>query len=229
MSGGGLSCDGEGWVSTRPDFFAPVKVLGRLFRGKFLSRLKAAHKAGKLRLGGALRALQCGKSFADYLRPLYAKDWVVYSKRPFGSPSRVLKYLARYTHRVAISNGRLVKLDQGRVHFTWKDYAHGARTKVMSLPVVEFLRRFLMHVLPKGFVRIRHYGFLANRCRQEKLVRCRQLLDAPVHKPTPSATEDLAETANSTQCPTCGQGVMAILWYFDPGDQPRAPVALDSS
>ena len=157
------------------------------------------------------------------------KDWVVYSKRPFGSPSRVLKYLARYTHRVAISNGRLVKLEQGRVFFAWRDYAHGAKTKVMSLTAVEFLRRFLIHVLPKGFVRIRHYGFLANRCRKEKLARCRQLLDAPVPEHTSSPTDELADTDSRTPCPTCGNGVLAILWYFDPGERPRAPVPIDSS
>lgn len=229
VSGGGLSCDGESWVSTRPDFFAPVKVLGRLFRGKFLSRLKAAHKAGKLRLGGALQALLCGKTFADYLRPLYAKEWVVYSKRPFGSPSRVLKYLARYTHRVAISNGRLVKLEHGHVYFTWRDYAHGGKTRVMPLPVVEFLRRFLIHVLPKGFVRIRHYGFLANRHRREKLNRCRQLLNAPVAESTTSTAGESVEARVGAPCPSCGKGIMAILWYFDPGERPCKPVAIDSS
>ncbi len=229
VSGGGLSCDGKGWVSTRPDFFAPVKVLGRLFRGKFLSRLKAAHKAGKLRLGSALQALQCGKSFADYLRPLYSKDWVVYSKRPFGSPSRVLKYLARYTHRVAISNGRLIKLKQGRVYFTWKDYAHGAKRKVMSLTAVEFLRRFLIHVLPKGFVRIRHYGFLANRHRQEKLARCRQLLNVQSSDHPHSPSDELADTGAGTPCPSCGDGIMAILWRFEPGDHPRELIPIDSS
>ena len=229
VSGGGLSPDGKRWVSCRPGFFAPVKVLGRLFRGKLLARLKSARGSGELQLEGPLQEFQRRESFADYLRPLYAKEWVVYSKPPFGNPSRVLKYLARYTHRVAISNGRLVKLEQGRVFFTWKDYAHGAKRKVMSLPAAEFLRRFLLHVLPKGFVRIRHYGFLANRCRQEKLDRCRQLLDAQVpERPSPQSDEP-SGASSSVPCPTCGRGLMAILWRFEPGHHPREPVLIDSS
>ena len=206
-----------------------MKILGRLFRGKFLSRLKAAHEAGKLRLDGTLAPLCRREDFAGYLRPLYARDWFVYSKRPFGSPSRVLKYLARYTHRVAISNGRLVKLEHGHVYFTWRDYAHGGKTRVMPLPVVEFLRRFLIHVLPKGFVRIRHYGFLANRHRQEKLNRCRQLLNAPVAESTTSTAGESVEARVGAPCPSCGKGIMAILWHFDPGERPCKPVAIDSS
>jgi hypothetical protein len=229
VSGGGLSLDGERWVSSRPNFFVPVKILGRLFRGKFLSRLKAAHEAGKLRLDGTLAPLCSREDFAGYLRPLYARDWFVYSKRPFGSPSRVLKYLARYTHRVAISNGRLVKLAEGRVSFTWKDYAHNARRKLMSLSAVEFLRRFLMHVLPKGFVRIRHYGFLANRSRKAKLARCRELLDARVPEPASCTDGEACETEDHRRCPSCQSGRMAILWRFDPGQHPRQPALTDSS
>ena len=183
VTGGGLSCNVRGvveatpvWRSCRPGFFLPVRVLSRVFRGKYLELLRAAFDQGKLHFPSRLQALAQPQRFAAWLRPLYAKDWVVHSKPPFGGPAQVLKYLARYTHRVAISNSRLLKLDQGRVTFRYKDYADARQQKAMTLDAVEFLRRFLQHVLPKGFMKIRHYGLLASRHRAAKLKRSRLLL-----------------------------------------------------
>jgi hypothetical protein len=181
-----------------------VRVLGRLFRGKFLHRLKRAHQRGQLTLKGSLLPLVRTTDFNSYLRPLYEVPWFTYAKPPFGGPRHVLKYLARYTHRVAISNGRLVRLEAGRVAFLWKDYAHGCRRRVMSLSGAEFLRRFLLHILPQGFKRIRQYGILANRCHRRKMDEARRLLaregrtvrGVPVKKPdTPSSA-----------CPVCEKG-----------------------
>jgi Putative transposase/Transposase zinc-binding domain len=183
VTGGGLSCTARGvidaetvWRSCRPGFFLPVRVLSRVFRGKYLELVRAAFEQGKLHFPGRLQALAQPQRFAAWLRPLYAKDWVVHSKPPFGGPAQVLKYLAHYTHRVAISNSRLLKLAQGRVTFRYKDYADDHQPKTMTLDAVEFLRRFLQHVLPKGFMKIRHYGLLASRHRREKLRRSRELL-----------------------------------------------------
>jgi hypothetical protein len=153
-----------------------VRVLGRVFRGKYLELLRAAFDQGQLHFPARLQALAEPRRFAAWLRPLYGRDWVVYAKPPFGGPAQVLKYLARYTHRVAISNSRLLQLEAGRVTFHYKDYADAQRQKSMTLDAVEFMRRFLQHVLPRGFMKIRHYGLLANRQRQEKLQRSRQLL-----------------------------------------------------
>jgi hypothetical protein len=183
VTGGGLSCNARGvvdaepvWRSCRPGFFLPVRVLSRVFRGKYLELVRAAFAQGRLHLPARLHALAEPRRFAAWLRPLYAKDWVVHSKPPFGGPEQVLKYLARYTHRVAISNSRLLKLEEGRVTFRYKDYADEQRHKTMTLEALEFLRRFVQHVLPKGFMKIRHYGLLASRHRAEKLRRSRQLL-----------------------------------------------------
>jgi Putative transposase/Transposase zinc-binding domain len=183
VTGGGLSCDASGtmdaspkWVSCRPGFFLPVQVLSRVFRGLYLKGLRLAHTRGDLRFVGKLHPLARAAAFHAFLRPLHQKDWVVYAKRPFGGPAQVLKYLARYTHRVAISNHRLVRLENGRVTFRYHDYADGHQRKWMTLDAGEFLRRFVQHVLPSGFVRIRHYGLLANRFRQERLTTCRRLL-----------------------------------------------------
>jgi hypothetical protein len=183
VTGGGLSCSARGivdanpvWRACRRGFFLPVRVLGRVFRGKYLELLRAAFDQGQLHLPARLQALAEPQRFAAWLRPLYTRDWVVYAKPPFGGPVQVLKYLARYTHRVAISNSRLLKLEAGRVTFHYQDYADAQRQKPMTLDAVEFLRRFLQHVLPRGFMKIRHYGLLANRQRQEKLQRSRQLL-----------------------------------------------------
>jgi hypothetical protein len=195
-TGGGLTPDGV-WRSCRPGFFLPVRVLGRVFRGKFLARMQAAFVGGKLAGFGDAGA------FAAWVRPLQAKDWVVYSQPPFGGPQQVLKYLARYTHRVAIGNSRLVRCEGGRVTFEYKDYAEASKMKVMTLEGVEFLRRWVSHVLPRGFVKIRHYGLLANRHRAAKLAACRRVLwkvgcwIACVSEPAP----------RRDVCPVCGQHV----------------------
>jgi hypothetical protein len=174
VTGGGLTTDGQRWQASRPNYFLPVRVLGRLFRGKFLAGLEALFDASQLNLGSATEAL----AFRRWLTPLYRRNWVVYAKRPFGGAEQVFGYLGRYTHRVAISNSRLVSLVDGRVSFQWKDYADAHRTKVMSLTTEEFIRRFLLHVLPPRFVRIRHYGLHAGRNVSTKLARCRELLGA---------------------------------------------------
>jgi Putative transposase/Transposase zinc-binding domain len=183
VTGGGLACELGGrrtqpprWVSCRPGFFLPVRVLSRLFRGKFLAGLRAAQAAGELACRGTLAHLADAAAFAAWLAPLAAQEWVVYAKKPFGGPEMVLKYLARYTHRVAISNRRLVQLADGKVTFRYKDYAADQRSKTLTLDAVTFLRRFLCHVLPSGFVRLRHYGLLANRHRAAKLQISRRLL-----------------------------------------------------
>lgn len=230
VPGGGLSLDGERWVACRPGFFLPVRVLSRLFRRLFLAQLQAAFDAGQLHFFNALEALQAPPGFARYLAPARQVEWVVYAKPPFGGPQQVLEYLGRYTHRVAISNNRLLDFADGQVRFRWKDYRHEACQKVMTLEAQEFIRRFLLHVLPSGFQRIRHYGFLANRHRAEKLVRCRQVLDAPapVAKPAdaPRDYRDRFEelTGKSLRiCPQCGQGHMLGIETFLPGTLPRGP------
>jgi hypothetical protein len=164
VPGGGLSSEGR-WIACRPSFFLPVRVLSRLYRRLFLERLRAAFDAGRLGFFGELAGLAKPAVFAAHLQPLRRIEWIVYAKRPFGGPQQVLDYLGRYTHRDAITNSRLIGLDDGEVHFRWKDYRHPQRPKVMALPVGEFIRRFLLHVLPDGFRRIRHFGFLANACR----------------------------------------------------------------
>src|SRR3954454_23830831 len=180
VTGGGLSLDGSRWIAGRDDFFLPVRILSRVFRGKFLSGLRAAFKSGRLRFSGRLAALAGSDQFNGLLSEVVRTEWVVYARPPWGGAATVLKYLARYTHRAAISNHRLVALADGLVAFRWKDYAHGGRQGIMTLDGVEFVRRFLMHVLPSGFVRVRHYGLLANRHRQEKLARCRELIGLAV-------------------------------------------------
>jgi hypothetical protein len=179
VPGGGLSPDGRRWVACRNRFFLPVRVLSRLFRGLFLHGLKEAYTAGKLRLHGSLQPLADPESFKTRLKDCRKIEWVVYSKPPFGGPEQVMDYLGRYTHRVAISNDRLVRLEDGKVTFRWKDYRQGNKQKLMTLKAEEFIRRFLLHVLPRGFVRIRHFGFLANCHRETKLALCRELLGAP--------------------------------------------------
>src|SRR5262249_2485960 len=212
VPGGGLSLDGQRWVSSRPDYFLPVQVLACLFRGKFLAGVKGACQAGQLKLPDSLQEPSCFQALLDRL---YGKTWVVYSKPPFGSPQQVLAYLARYTHRVALCNHRLVCLEGDRVTFTYKDYTQGGRGKELTLPVAEFIRRFLLHVLPEGFVRIRYYGLLANRHREWNLKRCRELLasQAPVELPAVAPEgegwqERLTRLTgrDPTLCPQCGQG-----------------------
>jgi hypothetical protein len=225
VPGGGISLDGERWISCRPGFFLPVRVLSRLFRRLFLEKLVAAHEAGRLRFFGDLRHLADSQAFAAHLSPLRKLDWVVYAKRPFAGPEAVLAYLARYTHRVAISNSRLISLDDKKVSFKWKDYrAQGReRYKTMALPIPEFIRRFLIHVLPQGFHRIRHYGLFANGGRVKNLARARELLWVPTPRPEPDPVADADQPPMlSYPCPHCG-GPMIVIDTFEPGHPPRAP------
>jgi hypothetical protein len=225
VPGGGISSDGKEWVSCRPGFFLPVRVLSRLFRRLFLEKLVAAHEAGNLRFFGKLHRLADSQAFARHLSPLRKIEWVVYAKRPFAGPEAVLAYLSRYTHRVAISNSRLISLDDHGVSFTWKDYRTKGRDrqKVMTLATSEFIRRFLIHVLPSGFHRIRHYGLFANGGRTENLARARELLamPAPEADDTHSA-DDTEPPALAQPCPHCG-GAMIVVETFEPGHPPRAP------
>jgi hypothetical protein len=230
VPGGGLSADGERWISCRPGFFLPVRVLSRLFRRLFLTQLQGAFEAGRLRFFNTLEPLQEPGAFARYLAPVRRAEWVVYAKPPFGGPQHVLEYLGRYTHRVAISNNRLIDFVDGKVSFRWKDYRHDSRKKVMCLDAQEFMRRFLLHVLPSGFQRIRHYGFLANRYRAVKLARCRRLLGEPaLAVKLLDASLDYHEryeqlTGKSLRaCPKCGHGRMVCIETFLPGALPRAP------
>jgi hypothetical protein len=211
VTGGGLSPDRQRWVAGREDYFLPVRVLGQLFRGKFLAGLKAAYQAGKLTLSGSVARLQDPRQFRRLLGTLYRQRWVVYAKPPFGGARQVYRYLGRYTHRVAISNRRLLTLDEGRVTFRFKDYTDGGRGKQMTLDAEEFIRRFLLHVLPKGFVRIRHYGLLAGRNVDTKLADCRRLLgadgepaaDAAAAATEPVAADGKAADGESLRCPHC--------------------------
>ncbi len=216
VPGGGVSLDGRSWVSCRFGFFLPVRVLSRLFRRLFLQGLRAAHHAGKLSFFSGLVGLKDRDAFDRYLAPLRRSEWVVYAKRPFAGPSQVLAYLARYTHRVAISNSRLVSLADGQVRFRWKDYRQAAKTMVMTLAAGEFIRRFLMHTLPDGFHRIRYYGLFANGHRAEKLALCRRLLNAPSVSEKSSAEGDATPPPIDEPhvCPCCG-GRMIIIETFD--------------
>jgi hypothetical protein len=227
VPGGGLSPDGERWVSCRPGFFLSVRVLSRLFRRRFLDALGQAHQAGQLGFFGAHARLADATAFAGWLAPLRTCEWVVYAKRPFAGPAAVLAYLSRYTHRVAISNRRLVALDERGVTFRWKDYRISGRTryKTMTLSPEEFMRRFLLHVLPGGFHRIRHYGLLANGERREKLAKARELLGVE----TPGVDASLLEIDASASlvqpifvCPCCGSP-MRIIETFLRGQSIRAP------
>ena len=206
VPGGGVSCDGDRWVSCRPGFFLPVRVLGRLFRGKLLAMTRRAFAKGELSFQGELAPLHDASAFASHLEPAYATDWVVYAKPPFGDTAQVLKYLARYTHRVAISNQRLISLEDGRVEFRWKDYARGNRRSTMTLDATEFIRRFLLHVLPRGFMRIRHFGLLANACRSEQLPRCRELLGCTASTAAAEKPDHATDGDDCRRCPSCEQG-----------------------
>ena len=237
IPGGGLSPDGSRWISCRAGFFLPVRVLSRLFRGKFMAYLREAFANDELSFYGELMFLSAADHFACWLRQLGKLEWVVYAKRPFGGPEQVLKYLARYTHRVAISNQRLVAFQDGQVTFRWKDYAHGNAQKEMTLSAVEFTRRFLLHVLPRGFVRIRHYGFLANRCRQEKLALCKRLLGENHDQLTLSGSPDESEfdqRRGPSLCQVCHSGPMIVVEWLEPGGavsvgSQRPILRLDSS
>jgi len=217
VPGGGLSIDGDWWVGSRPDFFLPVPVLKKLFRGKVLAAIKAAVESGEL-----------PSSPLPVLGRLYRKSWVVYCKPPFGSPEQVLAYLARYTHRVAISNQRLVRLEGEEVTFTWKDYARGQRLREMTLSGEEFLRRFLLHVLPERFVRIRYYGLLANRHREKALTLCREVLPGPPAPPklTRSDWQSLLQSLTGLdpmRCEVCGHPALHLVGELAPAQVPRAP------
>jgi hypothetical protein len=226
VPGGGLSPDGERWISCRLGFFLPVRVLSRLFRRLFLETLAAAHNAGHLHFFGDHAPLADHRAFTAYLAPLHKIEWVVYAKRPFAGPEAVLAYLSRYTHRVAISNSRLIALDDNGVTFKWKDYrAKGRdRQKVMTLASDEFIRRFLIHVLPSGFHRIRHYGLFANGGRAENLARARQLFCISPTYSEPSDTDADEPPMHPLPCPCCG-GRMIIIETFERGSMPRTPLA----
>jgi Putative transposase/Transposase zinc-binding domain len=231
VPGGGISLDGERWIACRPGFFLPVRVLSRLFRRLVLEKLDAAYCAGQLQFFGKHAALTNAQAFAAYLAPLRNSEWVVYSKRPFGGPEEVLRYLARYTHRVAISNRRLVSLDDNGVTFRWKDYRLDGpeRYGMMTLDTHEFIRRFLMHVLPQGFHRIRYYGLFNSPIRAKNIARIRALLAVPLI-PIDAIKAAAAKAATSTQpeqpkapehpCPCCG-GRMRIIETFLRGQQPK--------
>jgi hypothetical protein len=230
VPGGGPSLDGTHWVGCRPGFFLPVRVLSRLFRRLFLQSLQAAFDAGDLGFFGSLAQLAQPTVFAEQLAALRRTEWVVYAKPPFGGPEQVLAYLGRYTHRVAISNSRLVSLINGRAAFRWKDYRHHDKPKVMTLDADEFIRRFLLHSLPDGFHRIRHYGFLANGHRQDKLALCRKLLAIRPPVEAPSTVPDhhrQQATGPLRLCPCCG-GTMITLDTL-PAPQSRRPSFWNSS
>ncbi|MBT8428435.1 MAG: IS91 family transposase [Gammaproteobacteria bacterium] len=229
VPGGGLSPDGQRWVACRPGFFLPVRVLSRLFRRRFLEALTQAHRAGQLQCFGEHAALADTDAFTDWLAPLRKSEWVVYAKRPFAGPAAVLAYLARYTHRVAIANSRLIALDERGVTFKWKDYRAKGRTKhkTMTLSTGEFMRRFLLHVLPRGFHRIRHYGLIANAGRRKNLARARELLNEPPDADDEADTADsVVESGQPTYvCPDCG-AAMIIIETIARGQPIRAPPPL---
>ena len=226
VPGGGLSADGTRWISCRPDFFFPVRVLGRLFRRLFLKYLEQAFDAGKLQFFSTLEAYRERQAFLRDLAPARKSEWVVYAKPPFAGPDDVLRYAARYTHRVAISNDRVIDIEDEKAQFRWKDYRDKSKQKTMTLAAEEFIRRFLLHVLPEGFQRIRYYGFLANRYRKQKLARCRELLNMPPPEPHCHVKKDYRDryeelTGKSLKtCPVCHQGQMVITEVFQAGGIP---------
>lgn len=225
---GGLSPDHRRWIRPPHPFFLPVRVLSRIFRGKFIARLRRLHRRKKLQCAGPAADLADPRQFAKLLRRLHRHDWVVYAKPAFGGPMQVLRYLGRYTHRVAISNHRLLAFDQERVTFRWKDYARGGKQGPMTLAATEFLRRFFLHVLPKGFVRIRHFGFLANRFRASRLALSRQLLASSSATEERTGTHDVhSEDACLWHCPCCG-GSMIVIERFT-GEELSACTYFDSS
>ena len=221
VPGGGIALDGERWISSRPAFLLPVRVLGKLFRRLFVTRLIELHDAGRLAFFGGLAPLADRRAFLRHLSPVRNKRWVVYAKPPFAGPEAVLAYLSRYTHRVAISNSRLLSFNEAGVTFRYKDYRrNGAdRHRVMTLGTDEFIRRFLLHVLPRGFHRIRHYGLLAGSARRASLARARELLAVA---PPPDGNMPEEPVDAYTPCPCCG-GHMIIIETFERWRQPRAP------
>jgi hypothetical protein len=237
VPGGGPSPDGQRWVSCRrPNFFLPVRVLSRLFRRLFLESLQKAFDSGKLQFFGALKPLRERLAFVRRLARAKASEWVVYAKRPFAGPQQVLDYVGRYTHRVAISNNRLLDIENDQVRFQWKDYRNGDQVTTMTLSADEFIRRFLLHVLPNGFQRIRYYGFLGNRYRQEKLDQCRRLLgmQTPNPDPAPPPEQDYRDRyeeltgCSLRQCPQCQRGRMVLVGIL-PKSPDHSAVNIDSS
>jgi hypothetical protein len=236
VPGGGLSADGKRWISCRPGFFLPVRVLSRFFRRRFLELLQHAFDRGELEFFSALQGLRDPLAFRTYLDPIRKKEWVVYAKAPFAGAQQVLDYVGRYTHRVAISNNRLLDIDDGHVTFRWKDYRDGDAQKTMTLAAPEFIRRFLLHVLPPGLQRIRYYGWMGNRHREEKLALCRQHLKMD---PKPEAPEDLEASTDYrdrvqaltglslSQCPMCRKGHMVTIEQF--GRTASPPLVLNTS
>jgi hypothetical protein len=235
VPGGGISLDGSHWVNCRPGFLLPVRVLSRLFRRLFLARLADAHVAGRLVFFGEIEGLGRRKAFTAHLAPLHKKNWFVYAKPPFAGPEAVLAYLARYTHRVAIANSRLVSLNERGVSFRYKDYRRNgqARFRAMTLEPNEFIRRFLLHVLPKGFHRIRHYGLLASATCKANIARARELIAAPMPLIETPAEHDDARNADTgaehrPPCPCCG-GRMIIVETFERNGAPRGPPPSDAT
>ena len=231
VPGGGIALDQRRWISCRQQFLFPVKVLSRLFRAKFVAYLKTAFRDGKLGFHGQLKSLSERRNFVEWLSRVAGTEWVVYAKPPFGGPRQVLKYLARYTHRVAISNQRLISLENDRVTFRWKNYARGNQPATMTLQAVEFVRRFLLHVLPRGFVKVRHFGLLANRGRRRNLALCRKLLvassSARDFHPAHDRLADQMETDQRDRCPRCRAGHMRRLETLLP--QPLATALLHAA
>jgi predicted RNA-binding Zn-ribbon protein involved in translation (DUF1610 family) len=226
---GGLSLDHQRWVKSPSRFFLSIKVLRRVFRGKFVAGLRQAFQNTQLHFPGTLAPLAQSKTFAAWLRLLFRKDWVVYAKRPFGGPEYVLQYLGRYTHRVAISNHRLSSFTEGKVTFRWRDSAHNNEQKLMSLSLDEFLRRFLLHLLPKGFVRIRNFGFLANRRRATLLPLCFQLLGVSQEAQAEQDTSCTPDLNGLWRCPKCG-GSMVVVERFTAAEiQLRSPPEISTA
>jgi len=227
-TGGGLSPDGLRWIPCNAEFFLPVKVLSRLFRGKFLAYLKDAYEKEKLDFSGKIAFLKGKRAFNDLLKELYAREWVVYCKPPFGSAEMVMDYLGRYTHRVAISNDRLVRLEGNQVTFRYRDRNDNDTIKLMTLDPFEFIRRFLLHILPDGFMKIRHYGILSNRNRKTKLALCKKLLgvDCQDDKAEKVSWQDLLTRITGHDpriCPYCGKGKMVLKEILDPSALPLPP------
>ena len=229
VPGGGIAPDGDRWIHCRPGFFLPVRVLSRRFRTLFLDQLERAFRHGRLRLSGTLAPLADPAAFHSYLRPLHGSEWVVYSKPPFDGPARVLDYVGRYTHRVALSNDRILAVEDGRVRFRWRDYRHGRRLRSLTLSAEEFMRRFLLHVLPRGFHRIRHCGFLGSCHRQRKLALCRRLLGMPPPEAPPAPPPDYRDRYEELtgdplwQCPACRRGRMLVIETLEPAAEPPPP------